>query len=46
LTIDYGRVVPVLVEAIKELNKEIQKLKLDNIELNKKLDDLMIMKTI
>ena len=31
LTIDYQRIVPVLVEAIKELNKEIQKLKLNNI---------------
>jgi hypothetical protein len=41
LTMSYDRLAPVLVEAVKELNKQNDVLKQENIELKQKYDDLL-----
>ena len=46
LTLSYEKLAPLCVEAIKELNKELKDLKLENLELKKDIEYIKNIKNI
>ncbi len=46
LTLSYEKLAPLFVEAIKELNKELKELKLENLELKKDIEYIKNIKNI